>query len=118
GLSVGKTGPVQKGTRVQVGNLVVPDAGVWAFQTKPGTTSSVIETSLAFYVFRVDSLQPEGIPPLAQIPPPVTLAPRNDKKPLLAKDTAQASIKRLEGGAPMADAAKAMNLPYREFGPF
>ena len=118
GLPVGKTGPVQKGTRVQVGNLVVPDAGVWAFQTKPGTTSSVIETSLAFYVFRLDSLQPEGIPPLAQIRPAVTFAARNDKKRMLSKDIAQAYIKRLEGGASMADAAKAMNLPHREFGPF
>jgi peptidyl-prolyl cis-trans isomerase D len=118
GLPVGKTGPVQKGTRVQVENLVVPDAGVWAFQTKPGTTSSVIETSLAFYVFRLDSLQPEGIPPLAQIRSAVTFAARNDKKRMLAKDIAQAYIKRLEGGASMADAAKAMNLPHREFGPF
>ena len=118
GLPVGKAGPVQKGTRVQVGNLVVPDAGVWAFQTKPGTTSSVIETSLAFYVFRVDSLQPEGIPPLAQIRPAVTFAARNDKKRMLAKDIAQAYLKRLEGGASMADASKAMNLPHREFGPF
>jgi len=118
GLSVSKTGPVQKGTRVQVGNLVVPDAGVWAFQTKPGSTSSVIETSLAFYVFRVDSVQAEGVPPLAQIRPAVTFALRNDKKRMLAKDIAQAYIKRLDGGASMADAAKAMNLPHREFGPF
>ncbi len=59
--------PVQEGTRVQLGNLVVPDAGVWAFPaTKPGATSPVVETSVAYYVFRLDSLQPAGVPPLAR----------------------------------------------------
>jgi peptidyl-prolyl cis-trans isomerase D len=118
GLPMGKTGPVQKGTRVQVGNLVVPDAGVWAFQAKEGSTGPVIETSIAFYVFRLDSLQAEGIPPLAQIKHAVTFAARNDRKRAMAKDIAQAYLKRLDSGASMAAAAKAMNLPNREFGPF
>jgi peptidyl-prolyl cis-trans isomerase D len=118
GLPVGKTGPVQKGTRVQVGNLVVPDAGVWAFQAKEGATGPVVETSIAFYVFRLDSLQAEGVPALAQIKPAVTFAARNERKRALAKDIAQNYMKRLDSGASMADAAKAMNLPNREFGPF
>jgi peptidyl-prolyl cis-trans isomerase D len=118
GLPVGKTGPVQKGTRVQVGNLVVPDAGVWAFQAKEGSTGPVVETSIAFYVFRLDSLQAEGVPALAQIKPAVTFAARNDRKRVLAKTIAQDYLKRLDAGASMADAAKAMSLPHREFGPF
>ncbi len=117
-LPIGKTLPVQKGTKVQVGNLVVPDAGVWAFQAKEGATSPVVETGVAFYVFRLDSLQAEGIPTLAQIRPAATFAARNDKKRLLAKEIAQNYMKRLDSGASMADAAKAMNLPHREFGPF
>src|SRR5580765_5375840 len=59
-LPIGKSGPVQEGTKVQLGNLVVPDAGLWAFSTKPGHTSQVIETSIAYYIFRLDSLQPAG----------------------------------------------------------
>jgi parvulin-like peptidyl-prolyl isomerase len=110
---------VQEGTRVQVGNLVVPDAGAWALGgAKAGATSPVIETSLAFYVFRIDSIQPEGVPPLAQIRPAVEHALRIEKKKDLAKPKAQEYLGRLEKGESMAEAAKAMNLPHREFGPF
>jgi peptidyl-prolyl cis-trans isomerase D len=118
-LPIGQTGGVQEGTRVQIGNLVVPDAGAWAFGgSKPGATSPVIETSLAFYVFRIDSIQPEGVPPLAQVRPAVEFALRNDRKKQLAQPKAEAYLKRLANGESMAEAAKAMNLPHREFGPF
>jgi peptidyl-prolyl cis-trans isomerase D len=118
-LRVGKTGAVQEGTRVQIGNLVVPDAGAWAFQgTQEGATSSVIETSFAYYVFRLDSLHPAGVPPLAEIRPAVEQALRMEKKKQLAKPKAEAYLKRLASGESMAEAAKAMNLPHREFGPF
>lgn len=118
-LPIGRTGAVQEGTRVQVGNLVVPDAGVWAFEGREaGATSPVIETSLAYYVFRLDSLQPEGVPPLAQIRPAVEHALRLEKKRELTKPRAEEYLKRVEQGESMADAAKAMGLPHREFGPF
>jgi peptidyl-prolyl cis-trans isomerase D len=118
-LPIGRTGGVQEGTRVQVGNLVVPDAGAWAFGgSKPGHTSPVIETSFAFYIFRIDSLQAAGVPPLAQVRPAVEFALRNDKKKQLVKPKAEEYLKRLANGESMAAAAKAMNLPNREFGPF
>jgi len=118
-LPIGRTGGVQEGTRVQVGNLVVPDAGAWAFGgSKPGHTSPVIETSYAFYVFRIDSVQPAGVPPLAQVRPAVEFALRNDKKKQLAKPKAEEYLKRLADGESMAAAAKAMDLPHKEFGPF
>jgi len=118
-LPIGRTGGVQEGTRVQVGNLVVPDAGAWAFGgSKPGHTSPVIETSYAFYVFRIDSVQPAGVPPLAQVRPAVEFALRNDKKKQLAKPKAEEYLKRLANGESMAAAAKAMDLPHKEFGPF
>src|SRR5947209_4377949 len=66
-LPIGKSPPVQEGSKLQLGNLVVPDAGVWAFTAKPGHTSEVIETPVAFYVFRLDSLQAAGVPPLGQV---------------------------------------------------
>ncbi len=118
-LSVGKTAPVQQGTRVQIGNLVIPDAGIWAFQgAKPGATSQVIETSYAFYVFRIDSLAPEGVPPLKEIRRSVESMVKNERKDRLARTLAQDYLKRVEGGQSMAEAAKAMHLPDKEFGPF
>jgi peptidyl-prolyl cis-trans isomerase D len=117
-LPIGKSGPVQKGTKVQLGQLVVPDAGVWAFQNKPGSTSPVIETSIAYYVFRLDSLRPEGVPPLAEIRSGVEHAVRTGKKQAAGKKLADEYMKRLESGSTMAAAADAMKLPYREFGPF
>jgi hypothetical protein len=104
---------------VQIGNLVIPDAGIWAFQgAKPGATSQVIETTYAFYVFRVDSLQPEGVPPLTQIRRAVEISLKNERKAKLARSLAEDFLKRVEGGQSMADAAKVMNLPTKEFGPF
>jgi peptidyl-prolyl cis-trans isomerase D len=118
-LPIGKSGPVQEGTRVQLGTLVVADAGAWAFQgTQEGATSPVIEAELAYYIFRLDSLQPAGVPPLAQIRPSVEHALRIEKKQQLAKPKAEEYLKRLESGESPADAAKAMNLAHREFGPF
>lgn len=117
-LPVGKTGQVQKGTKVLVGTLAVPDAGVWAFQAKKGATSPVIETEFSFYVFRLDSLRPEGVPPLSEIREAVEHAVRNDKKRDLGKKAAEDYLKRLESGSTMAQAAEAMKLPHREFGPF
>ncbi|HEX3232585.1 MAG TPA: peptidylprolyl isomerase [Gemmatimonadales bacterium] len=117
-LPIGRSGPVQEGTKVQLGRLVVPDAGVWAFQAKPGATSPVIESTIAFYVFRLDSLQPEGVPPLAQIRSAVEYTARNDKKLALGRKVAQDYLKRVESGASLADAAAAMKVPNQEFGPF
>jgi peptidyl-prolyl cis-trans isomerase D len=118
-LPIGRSGAVQEGTRVQLGNFVVPDAGAWAFQaTKPGATSPVIETSLAFYVFRLDSLQPAGVPPLPQVRQAVEHVLRSEKKKQLAKPKAEEYLKRVESGEPAEEAAKALKLPHREFGPF
>ena len=70
-LPVLHTGPVQEGTRVQVGRIVVPDAGVWAFQAQQGEIGPVIEIPDAFFLFRLDSVQEGGPPLLASIRPSV-----------------------------------------------
>ena len=117
-LPIGKTGPVQEGTKVQVGNLVVPDAGLWAFTAKPGQTSQVIETSIADYVFRLDSLQPAGVPPLGQVRQVVASQARTDKKRELGRQIAREYQKRVEAGGSLGAVADSMKLPYKEFGPF
>jgi peptidyl-prolyl cis-trans isomerase D len=117
-LPIGRTAPVQKGTRAMVGNLVVPDAGVWAFEAKPGTTSQVVESPVAYYVFRLDSLQEAGVPPLGQIRQAVAHEVRLEKKHDRAVDIAQAYEKRVKAGGSMAAVADSMKLPYKDFGPF
>jgi peptidyl-prolyl cis-trans isomerase D len=117
-LPIGHSQPVQQGSKVQLGQLAVPDAGVWAFQAKPGATSPVIETSIAYYIFRLDSVQAAGVPTLAQIRSSVEGAVREEKKWDAARQIAKAYLKRLEAGATMAQAAAEMKLPNREFGPF
>ena len=117
-LGIGRAAPLQQGSKVQLGQLVVPDAGVWAFQAKAGATSPVIETPHAYYIFRVDSLQPAGVPPLSEIRSAVAGMAREQKKWNAARDLAKAYLKRLETGSSMVRAAGTMKLPYREFGPF
>lgn len=117
-LPIGRTAPVQKGTRAMVGNLVVPDAGVWAFEAKPGTTSQVVESPVAYYVFRLDSLQEAGVPPLGQIRQAVAHEVRLEKKHDRAVALAQAYEKRVKAGGSMAAVADSMKLPYKDFGPF
>jgi len=117
-LPVGHAEPVQQGSKVQVGRLLVPDAGVWAFQTKPKSTSPVIETPYAYYIFRLDSLQQEGVPTLGAIRSSVARSVREEKKWSKAREIAKNYMKRLADGSTMSQAAKAMNLAHREFGPF
>ena len=117
-LTIGKSNPVPEGTKVQLGQFVVPDAAVWAFGVKPGATSPVIETPFAYYVFRLDSLHPAGVPTLAEIRPAVEHLAREAKKWDLARKIAKDYLKRVEEGSTMAQAATAMKLAHREFGPF
>ena len=118
-LAVGKSGAVQEGTKVQLGNFVVPDAAVWAFDgAKPGATSPVIETPFAYYLFRLDSLHRAGVPTLAEIRPAVEHAAREKKKWDVARQLAKDYLKRVEEGSTLEQAAAAMKLPHREFGPF
>lgn len=117
-LTVGQAMPVREGTRVQLGNVMVPDAASWAFGAQVGGTSSLIETPWAYYVFRLDSLHEEGIPKLAEIRPAVAAAAQNAKKRAQARRIGDAYVARLAQGMTMESAAKAMALPYREFDAF
>ncbi|MBA3658098.1 MAG: peptidyl-prolyl cis-trans isomerase [Gemmatimonadales bacterium] len=117
-LPISRTRPVQEQTQVLVGNLTVPDAATWAFGAKPGSTSPVVETLGAYYVFRLDSLQPEGVPPLASIRPSVEFAAREDNKWNAARRIAKDFVKRLDEGSTMVQASAALKLAHKEFGQF
>lgn len=118
GLTVQSGGAVQEGSRIMAGNVAVPDAGVWAFEAKKGDVGPVIETEYAYFLFRLDSTATAGTPPLEDIRGAVELAVRDEKKLVKARELAKAFVARLDAGEKMADAAKAMSFPNREFGPF
>jgi parvulin-like peptidyl-prolyl isomerase len=117
-LPIGRTNPVQEGTKIQVGRLVVPDAGVWAFTAKPGQTSPVIEAPVAYYVFRLDSLQPAGVPTLGQIRSTVAHEALAQKKLERGREIAREFLQRVEARGSLQAVADSMKLPFKEFGPF
>ncbi len=119
-LPVGQTAPVQKGSRAIVGDFMMGDPGVWAFQAKVGETSPVIDDQLAeaYYVFRLDSLQKGGVPPLSEIRPSVEAAVREKKKEEMALELARTLAQRVRAGENMADVSAELGLVHREFPAF
>jgi len=118
GVPVGRVNPLQKGARAQVGFEVVPDAGIWAFQAAVGETSRIIEVPYAFFLFRLDSLKPEGVPPLAAIRGAVERLAREDRKMAVARQVADDLAKRVTEGSTLAQAAQALRLEHQQVGPF
>lgn len=117
-LPILHSGPVQEGTRVQVGRFVVPDAGVWAFQAEKGEVGPIIEIPEAFFVFRLDSVQAAGVPTLANIRPAVESSVRDVKKRAKARELAKNVEQRMTEGSTLSQAADALKLPNQEMGPF
>jgi peptidyl-prolyl cis-trans isomerase D len=117
-LGIQRAGPLYKGQPVVLGRYRIPDVGVWAFEAKPGETSQVIETSGAFYLFRLDSLIPAGVPPFPDVEPQVRLAVLRQKKRAAAEAIALDAQRRLNGGQTLDQVASAMRLPIETIGPF
>jgi peptidyl-prolyl cis-trans isomerase D len=119
GLPVAQAPRLSQGTRLQLGRYSIGDAGVWAFDgAQPGETSPVIETDWAYYVFRMDSLTPEGIPPLEQIRSQVELLARADKRRQVIAAVAAAVKKEIDAGTSLEAIAKQRGLTTRVLGPF
>jgi peptidyl-prolyl cis-trans isomerase D len=117
-LHIGHANPLREGDGVQIGLQPVPDAGNWAFEAKKGETSRVIEVSYALFLFRLDSLLPAGIPPLAEIRPAVEEKARLHAKWPQARDVAKALQARAKDSKSLAQAAKALGVPEQRLGPF
>lgn len=117
-VTVQRAEPVVEGQRVRLGPILVPDAGIWAFQHKPGSISNVIETDVALYVFRLDSVAGGKDVTLGQVASQVTQKVRAEKKKAMVKDLATTFLAKLVTGQPMRTVATDMKLPFREFGPF
>ena len=118
GLRIGKALPLQQGSRAQIGVQVIPDAGVWAFRAKPGETGEIIELSYAAFLFRLDSLHPEGVPSFESIKSAVASAARNARKLEGTRKVGENLLTRIHEGSTLAQAATALGLPHQEFPPF
>lgn len=109
---------LREGERLTLGRYVVPNVSVWAFETPPGEISPVFEGQAAYYVFRLDSLQPEGVPPLDLIRDGLTVAVRREKKLELAGRRAAELADMLRGAGSLADLGRRVSLPVQTLGPF
>lgn len=119
GLRVSRALPVQKGTTVQAGTQTVPNIGTWVFQKGvDGAIGEVEETADALYLFRIDSITPEGVPPLESIRSTVEHQARESKKWAQAALIGTQLLKRLDEGATLDMAARALGLPHQVVGPF
>lgn len=117
GLPLAHAPKLAQGDRLTLGKYVIPDVGVWAFEARPGETSPVIEGARASYVFRLDSLNPGGVPALAQIRGRVLEAARYEKKKAVARERAERIAAALKDATDLL-AARARGFPIEKAGPF
>lgn len=118
GLPLSPLHRVQEGERFTVGRYVIPDVSIWAFEAPVGATSPLIEAAPAYYVFRLDSLVPAGVPPLAQIRDEVRTRVRLEHQKAIARAHADSLAAALRGIPDLPAAAAARGLTVQRFGPF
>lgn len=111
GLPVTLGPPLIKDQSYVLGRYRIPDVGLWAFEAQVGETSPVIETEGGYYVFRLDSVRTEGVPPFAEIADGVRLAVMQQKKRAAALEIARDAARRLAAGETMERVSAAMRLP-------
>ena len=105
------------GDRMVLGRYVIPDVSVWAFEHRVGETSNVIQGEVAYYVFRLDSLQTEGVAPLKAVRDQVDYQVRLEKKAAVWKSRIEQLASAL-ATTPLSSAAAAQSLPVQRLGPF
>jgi parvulin-like peptidyl-prolyl isomerase len=117
GIEVQRAPRLNEGSRLQLGRDEVSDVGVWAFESKIGETSPVIEGPSAYYVFRLDSLIPAGVPPVSELRDVLTAAVRAEKKQALLDTRAPQLYDELKAAPDLATAGTAKGLPAQTWGP-
>ncbi|HEU5262061.1 MAG TPA: peptidyl-prolyl cis-trans isomerase [Gemmatimonadales bacterium] len=118
GLSVVQAPRLIEGDRLTLGRYVIPDVSVWAFETRIGETSPVIEAERAYYVFRLDSLEEAGVAPLALVRDRVAAAARYERKKEILRQRADQALSMLADSPDLLRAARARDLPVEKLGPF
>ena len=108
---------IVEGNRMFIDGRSVPDAGLWAFEAIRGEISQVIESPSAFYIFRLDSIRPEGVPPFEEVESAVRRAALSAKKWERAREVAASIAERLRSGQHLAEAALENLLNFTTLGP-
>ena len=106
------------GERLTLGRYVIPDVSVWAFEARLGETSPIIEAKPAYYVFRLDSLVPAGVPPLNAVRSQVVAAVKLEKQKEIARHRADSLAAVLRPIPNLLAAGTARGLPVQRYGPF
>src|SRR2546422_2421855 len=117
-LPLGHAPPLVEGERMVLGQYVIPDVSVWAFEARVGETSPVIEARPGYYVFRLDSLVPAGSPPLSEIRGRALDAARLAKKREVAARRADQIAQDLGRAGDLTQLAAAHGLTVQKVGPF
>ena len=117
-LSLARAPKLISGERMVLGRTTVPDVGVWAFEARPGETSPVIDAAQASYVFRLDSLEAAGVPPLASIRGRVLAAARYEKKKAAARQQAEQAAAALRDAGDLVAAGRVLGNRVEKLGPF
>ncbi len=117
-LPLARTPKLIEGERLTLGRSTVPDVGVWAFEARRGETSPVIDAARASYVFRLDSLEAAGVPPLARIRSRVLDAARYEKKKVVARERGAQAAATLREAGDLVSAGRARGYRVEKLGPF
>ncbi|HVH08273.1 MAG TPA: peptidylprolyl isomerase, partial [Gemmatimonadales bacterium] len=117
-LAVARAPRLVRGDRLVLPTGPVPDASVWAFEARAGETSPVIDAPGASYVFRVDSLEVGGVPPLAAVRGRVLRDARHEQQRVVARARSAEMARALAGAADLLAAARAQGYRGERLGPF
>ena len=116
GLTPRPAPPISDGnTAFFVDGDYVPDAAVWVFDVLPGESSPVIESKKYYYIFRLDSLQEAGVPPLDQVREEVKAALVQQKKKDRALEIVNRVRNRIDKGENLARAARHVGIETSTF---
>ncbi len=116
-LSIEHPPLMYQGVPFVLGRYRIPDVGVLAFEAHPGETSQVIETSGAFYVFRLDSVYAAGVPALAEVKDQLRVAAQQERKRAAAEALAHEAEHRLSAGQTMEQVAGGLGVIVTTLGP-
>ncbi len=117
GVPVSTAPIVLEGGRMILDGRAIPDAALWAFEAIPPEISEVVESPFAFYVFRLDSVRPEGTPPFAEVEEEVRRAAMAAKKWEIARELASEIDTRIRAGQSLAEVAIEFLLNFTTLGP-
>jgi peptidyl-prolyl cis-trans isomerase D len=109
--------PLVQGGQMFLEGNVVPDVSIWAFEALEGETSHVVEAPWAYYVFRVDSLRPEGVPAFEEVQATVRRAATEAKRRAAAREVAEQIAAKLRAGQHIMETALEYELNASTSGP-